>query len=68
MKEILWVFQIQASIEGNKVYIYRVDDKNIANKTEIQIGNRSQGYSFKVKSGLKQGDVVAEGLKVGTIQ
>ena len=39
------------------------DDKNIANKTEIQIGNRSQGY-LEVKSGLKQGDVVvAEGLK-----
>ena len=50
-------------LEGNKVYIYRVDDKNIANKTEIQIGNRSQGY-LEVKSGLKQGDVVvAEGLK-----
>ena len=50
-------------LEGNKVYIYRVDDKNIANKTEIQIGNRSQGY-LEVKSGLNEGDiVVAEGLK-----
>ena len=50
-------------LEGNKVYIYRVDDKNIANKTEIQIGNRSQGY-LEVNSGLNKGDiVVAEGLK-----
>ena len=50
-------------LEGNKVYIYKVDDKNIANKIEIQIGNRSQGY-LEVKSGLNEGDiVVAEGLK-----
>ncbi len=50
-------------LEGNKVYIYKVDDKNIANKTEIQIGNRSQGY-LEVKSGLNEGEiVVAEGLK-----
>ena len=50
-------------LEGNKVYIYKVDDKNIANKNEIQIGNRSQGY-LEVKSGLNEGDiVVAEGLK-----
>ena len=50
-------------LEGNKVYIYRVDEKNIANKIEIQIGNRGQGY-LEVKSGLSEGDiVVAEGLK-----
>ena len=50
-------------LEGNKVYIYRIDDKNVANKTEILIGNRSQGY-LEVKSGLNEGDiVVAEGLK-----
>ena len=50
-------------LEGNKVYIYRVDEKNIANKVEIQIGNRGQGY-LEVKSGLSEGDiVVAEGLK-----
>jgi len=50
-------------LEGNKVYIYRVDEKNIANKIEIQIGKRGQGY-LEVKSGLSEGDiVVAEGLK-----
>ena len=50
-------------LEGNKVYIYKVDEKNIANKIEIQIGNRGQGY-LEVKSGLSEGDiVVAEGLK-----
>ncbi len=50
-------------LEGNKVYIYRVNEKNIANKIEIQIGNRGQGY-LEVKSGLSEGDIiVAEGLK-----
>ncbi len=37
--------------------------KNITKRTEIEIGNRSQGY-LEVKSGLNEGDViVAEGLK-----
>ena len=50
-------------LEGNKVYIYKVDNKNITKKTEILIGNRSEGY-LEIKSGLKEGDtVVAEGLK-----
>jgi len=50
-------------LEGNKVYIYKVDNKNITKRTEIEIGNRNQGY-LEVKSGLNEGDViVAEGLK-----
>ena len=50
-------------LEGNKVYIYKVDDKNITNRVEVIVGNRSQGY-LEVKSGLNKGDiVVAEGLK-----
>jgi len=50
-------------LEGNKVYIYKVDNKNITIKTEILIGNRSEGY-LEIKSGLKEGDtIVAEGLK-----
>ena len=50
-------------LEGNKVYIYKVDKKNITKRTEIEIGNRNQGY-LEVKSGLNEGDViVAEGLK-----
>jgi len=50
-------------LEGNKVYIYKVDKKNITKRTEIEIGNRSKGY-LEVKSGLNEGDViVAEGLK-----
>tara|TARA_B100000686_G_scaffold294301_1_gene324429 strand:+ start:816 stop:1787 length:972 start_codon:yes stop_codon:yes gene_type:complete len=50
-------------LEGNKVYIYKVDKKNITKRTEIEIGNRSKGY-LEVKSGLSEGDIiVAEGLK-----
>ena len=50
-------------LEGNKVYIYKVDKKNITKRTEIEIGKRGQGY-LEVKSGLNEGDViVAEGLK-----
>ena len=50
-------------LEGNKVYIYKVDDKNITKRIEIVIGNRSRGF-LEVKSGLNEGDtIVAECLK-----
>ena len=41
----------------------KVSDKNITNKSEIEIGIRDSGY-VEVISGLKEGDIiVAEGLK-----
>ena len=50
-------------LEGNKVYIYKVDKENVTNRVEIKVGNRNEGY-LEVESGLKEGDiVVAEGLK-----
>ena len=50
-------------LEGNKVYIYKVNKENITKRTEIKIGSRSQGF-LEVKSGLNNGDtIVAEGLK-----
>jgi membrane fusion protein (multidrug efflux system) len=50
-------------LEGNKTYIYKVDEENITKRAEIIIGNRNQGY-LEVKSGLNEGDIiVAEGLK-----
>ena len=50
-------------LEGKKVYIYKVDEKNVTKRTEIQIGKRSKGY-LEVKSGLNEGEIiVAEGLK-----
>ena len=50
-------------LEGNKTYIYKVDEENITKRAEIIIGNRNQGY-LEIKSGLNEGDIiVAEGLK-----
>jgi membrane fusion protein, multidrug efflux system len=50
-------------LEGDKMYVYKVSDKNITNKTEIKIGIRDGGY-VEVLSGLVEGDnIVAEGLK-----
>ncbi|MDC0436360.1 efflux RND transporter periplasmic adaptor subunit [Candidatus Pelagibacter sp.] len=50
-------------LEGDKIYVYKVSEKNITNKTEIKIGIRNSGY-VEVLSGLIEGEnIVAEGLK-----
>ena len=50
-------------LEGNKAYVYKVSEDNIANKIEIEIGIRNSGF-VEVISGLNEGDIiVAEGLK-----
>ena len=50
-------------IVGNKTYVYKVSEDNIANKTEIEIGIRDAGF-IEVVSGLNEGEnIVAEGLK-----
>ena len=50
-------------LEGDKIYVYKVSEKNITNKTEIKIGIRNGGY-VEVLSGLIEGErIVAEGLK-----
>ena len=50
-------------LEGNKAYVYKISENNIANKTEIKIGIRDNGF-VEVISGLNDGDIiVAEGLK-----
>jgi len=50
-------------IVGNKTYVYKVSEDNIANKTEIEIGIRDGGF-IEVISGLNEGEtIVAEGLK-----
>ena len=50
-------------MEGDKTFIYKVSEKNIANKTEVEIGLRGDG-KVEVLSGLNLGDkIVAEGLK-----
>jgi len=50
-------------LEGDKAFVYKVAKDNTANKVEIKIGLRDDGY-VEVISGLNQGDtIVAEGLK-----
>ncbi len=50
-------------MEGNKTFIYKVSEKNIADKTEVEIGLRGDG-KVEILSGLNLGDeIVAEGLK-----
>ena len=50
-------------IEGNKIYVYKISKDNIANKIEIKIGIRTDGF-IEVISGLTEGEtIVAEGLK-----
>ena len=62
-KNSLGVPDTSIILEGNKAYVYKVSDKNITNKSEIEIGIRDSGY-VEVISGLKEGDIiVAEGLK-----
>jgi membrane fusion protein (multidrug efflux system) len=50
-------------MEGDNVYVYKVDKENTVSKTKIEIGLRKQGI-VEVTAGLKNGDtIVAEGLK-----
>ena len=50
-------------LEGDKIYVYKVSEKNITYKTEIKTGIRDGGY-VEVLSGLNEGEnIVAEGLK-----
>ena len=63
LRDALSVPDTSIMMEGEKSYIYKVSDKNIANKTEINIGSRSDG-KIEILSGLSEGDlIVSEGLK-----
>jgi membrane fusion protein (multidrug efflux system) len=50
-------------VEGDKSYVYKIDNEDIANKTEVKTGLRSD-KNIEIISGLNKGDIiVAEGLK-----
>jgi len=50
-------------VEGDRSYVYKIDNENIANKTEVKTGLRSD-KNIEIISGLSEGDIiVAEGLK-----
>ena len=50
-------------MEGEKAYVYKISNENIAEKTEVEIGIRKKGF-VEILSGLNLNDIVAaEGLK-----
>ena len=50
-------------VEGDKSFVYKINNENIANKTEVKTGLRSD-KQIEIISGLNEKDiVVAEGLK-----
>ena len=63
LRHSLSVPDTSVMVEGDKSYVYKINDENIANKTEVTTGIRND-KSIEIISGLTQGDIiVAEGLK-----
>ena len=63
MRDALAVPDTSIIMEGEKAFVYKVSPENVANKVEVQIGNRNEG-KIEILSGLNEGDIiVAEGLK-----
>ena len=63
LRNSLSVPDTSVMIEGDKSYVYKINKENIANKTEIKTGIRTD-KSIEIISGLAAGDIiVAEGLK-----
>jgi len=63
VRESLSIPDTSTIVEGENVFIYKVNDKNKALKTKISIGDRYIGF-VEVLSGINSGDkIVAEGTK-----
>ena len=63
LRNSLSVPDTSVMIEGDKSYVYKINGENIANKTEVKTGLRSN-KNIEIISGLTEGEViVAEGLK-----
>tara|TARA_B100000989_G_scaffold96889_1_gene70532 strand:+ start:49 stop:918 length:870 start_codon:yes stop_codon:yes gene_type:complete len=63
MRNSLSVPDTSVMIEGEKSFVYKINDENIANKTEVKTGLRTN-KNIEIISGLTQGDIiVAEGLR-----
>ena len=63
LRNSLSVPDTSVMIEGDKSYVYKIDDSNTANKTEVKTGLRND-KNIEIISGLNEGDIiVAEGLK-----
>ena len=63
VRESLSIPDTSTIVEGENVFIYKVNDKNKALKTKISIGDRYVGF-VEVLDGINIGDkIVAEGTK-----
>ena len=63
LRNSLSVPDTSVMVEGDKSYVYKINDENIANKTEVKTGLRSE-KNIEIISGLTEGDIiVAEGLR-----
>lgn len=63
LRNSLSVPDTSVMVEGDKSYVYKINNENIANKTEVKTGIRFN-KNIEIVSGLTEGDiVVAEGLK-----
>ncbi len=63
LRDSLSVPDTSVMIEGDKSYVYKINEENIANKTEVKTGLRGDS-NIEIISGLTAGDIiVAEGLK-----
>ena len=63
LRNSLSVPDTSVMIEGDKSYVYKINEENIANKTEVKTGLRGNS-NIEIISGLTAGDIiVAEGLK-----
>ena len=63
LRNSLSVPDTSVMIEGDKSYVYKINKENIADKTEVKTGIRTD-KSIEITFGLTEGDIiVAEGLK-----
>ena len=63
VRESLGIPDTSTIVEGENVFIYKVNDKNKTMKTKISTGDRYLGF-VEVLGGLNIGDkIVAEGTK-----
>ena len=63
LRNSLSVPDTSVMVEGDKSFVYKINEENIANKTEVETGLRTN-KNIEIISGLNEGDIiVAEGLK-----
>ena len=63
LRNSLGVPDTSVMVEGDRSYVYKINDINIAEKTEVKTGLRTN-KNIEIISGLIEGDIiVAEGLK-----